>query len=100
MIWATGYEEDSKWVATTEAKDSRGEFAHRGGVSPVPGLYFIGRSWQWTRGSALLHSVGDDAAYVVSRISDQILGRPIVEEDGRNRDDSSASVAEDFSLRR
>lgn len=100
VIWATGYEEDSKWVAIPEAKDSRGEFAHRGGVSPVSGLYFIGRSWQCTRGSALLHGVGDDAAYVVSRISDQMPGRPIVEEDGRSRDDSSASVAEDVSLRR
>jgi putative flavoprotein involved in K+ transport len=47
VIWATGYKDDSRWVAIPEVKDGRGGFAHRGGVSPVPGLYFIGRSWQW-----------------------------------------------------
>src|SRR5688500_5036287 len=36
------------------------------------GLYFIGRSWQWTRGSALLAGVGDDASYVASRISERL----------------------------
>lgn len=44
------------------------------GVSPVPGLYFMGRSWQWTRGSALLAGVGDDAAYVASRIDERLSG--------------------------
>ncbi len=46
VIWATGYTEDTKWVAIPEAKDARGGFAHWRGVSPVPGLYVIGRSCQ------------------------------------------------------
>ena len=54
-----------------------GEFLHRRGVSPVPGLYFIGRSWQWTRGSALLAGVGDDAAYVVRRITERLDRTPL-----------------------
>ena len=70
VVWATGYRDDGKWVAVPEVKDSSGGFVHQPGVSPVPGLYFIGRSWQWTRGSALLAGVGDDAAYVVDRIAD------------------------------
>jgi putative flavoprotein involved in K+ transport len=37
-------------------------------VSPVPGLYFVGRSWQWTRGSALLTGVGADANHVTAQI--------------------------------
>ena len=57
-----------------EAKDPRGGFAHQRGVSPVPGLYFMGRSWQWTRGSALLAGVGDDASYVASRIDERLSG--------------------------
>ena len=99
VIWATGYKDDSRWVAIPEVKDSNGGFAHRGGVSPVPGLYFIGRSWQWTRGSALLHGVGDDAAYVVSRIAEQIPGRVIMEVVSRSREGTSSSVAEGFGVR-
>ncbi len=83
VIWTTGCKDDSRWVAIPEAKDGRGGFVHRRGVSPVPCLYFLGRSWQWTRGSALLHGVGDDAAYVASRIAEQIPGRVIVEEDSQ-----------------
>ena len=74
MIWATGYTDESRWVAIPEVKDPRGAFAHQRGVSPVPGLYFVGRSWQWTRGSALLAGVGDDAAYVASRIDERLSG--------------------------
>ena len=39
------------------------------GVTEVPGLYFLGLSWQHTRGSALLGFVNDDAAYLAEQIS-------------------------------
>lgn len=75
VLWATGYRDDSRWVAISEAKDGQGTFRQERGVSPVPGLYFIGRSWQWTRGSALLTGVGDDARYLL-----EYLTNPTVEE--------------------
>ena len=34
------------------------------GVTPSPGLYTLGLTWQHTRGSALLGWVGDDAAFL------------------------------------
>jgi putative flavoprotein involved in K+ transport len=68
VLWATGYRDDTDWVEIPEAKDSRGNFVHQRGVSPVPNLYFIGRSWQWTRGSALFAGVGEDAAYLTEHI--------------------------------
>lgn len=74
VIWATGYKDDGKWVTVPEVKDANGSFVHRRGVSAVPGLYFVGRSWQWTRGSALLAGVGADAAYVADRIADRLRG--------------------------
>ena len=64
VIWATGYKENADWIAIPEAKDAQGNMLHRRGVSPVPYLYMIGRSWQWTRGSALLTGVGDDAVMI------------------------------------
>jgi putative flavoprotein involved in K+ transport len=42
---------------------------HRRGATEVPGLYFLGLSWQHTRGSALLGFVNDDAAYLAEQIS-------------------------------
>jgi putative flavoprotein involved in K+ transport len=71
VIWATGYRDDTDWVAIPEAKDERGNFLHQRGFSPVPGLYFTGRSWQWTRGSALFAGVGEDAAYLTEHIVKQ-----------------------------
>ncbi len=68
VIWAAGYRDTTDWVAIPAAKDERGEFIHHRGVPPVPNLYFIGRSWQWTRGSALLVGVGADAAYLTEHI--------------------------------
>jgi putative flavoprotein involved in K+ transport len=68
VIWATGYKEDTDWIAIQEAKDAQGNMLHRRGVSPVPYLYMIGRSWQWTRGSALLTGVGDDAVLIKDHI--------------------------------
>jgi putative flavoprotein involved in K+ transport len=64
VIWAVGYKENTDWIAIPEAKDAQGNPLHQRGVSPVPNLYIIGRSWQWTRGSALLTGVGDDALYL------------------------------------
>jgi putative flavoprotein involved in K+ transport len=81
VVWATGYKDDSKWVTVPEVKDEHGGFIHWRGVSPVPGLYFIGRSWQWTRGSALLAGVGDDASYVVARIAERLSGKIWGEDD-------------------
>jgi putative flavoprotein involved in K+ transport len=68
VIWATGYKENTDWIAIPEAKDTQGNLLHRRGVSPVPHLYLIGRSWQWTRGSALLTGVGDDALYLTKHM--------------------------------
>ena len=42
---------------------------HRRGVTGVPGLYFLGLSWQHVRGSALLGFVHDDASYLRGQIT-------------------------------
>ena len=95
VIWATGYRDDTRWVAIPEVKDERGGFVHWRGVSPVPGLYFVGRSWQWTRGSALLAGVGDDAYYVVSRIARTLSGK-MTGESVASRNVTTAAATESF----
>jgi putative flavoprotein involved in K+ transport len=68
VIWATGYRDRTGWMQIPEAVDDQGRFVEQRGVSPVPGLYFIGRSWQASRGSALVTGVGTDAAFVTERL--------------------------------
>jgi putative flavoprotein involved in K+ transport len=67
VIWATGYRPDYSWIELPINGDD-GRLRHRRGVSDVPGLYFLGLSWQHTRGSALLGFVADDAAFIAGRI--------------------------------
>jgi putative flavoprotein involved in K+ transport len=67
VIWATGYRPDYSWIHTPGAIRG-GKVSHRRGVTDVPGLYFVGLSWQHTRGSALLGFVNDDAAFLAGRI--------------------------------
>ena len=73
VIWATGYRPDHAWVELPVFGDD-GRLRHRRGVTDVPGLYFLGLSWQHTRGSALIGFVGDDASFVADRIAAQLDG--------------------------
>jgi putative flavoprotein involved in K+ transport len=67
VIWATGFRVDHSWV-DVPVFDSGGRLAHRRGVTKSPGLYFLGLSWQHTRGSALIGWVGDDAEHIAQQI--------------------------------
>jgi putative flavoprotein involved in K+ transport len=68
VIWATGYRPDYSWI-DLPILDSNGRLRHRRGVTDVPGLNFLGLTWQWTRGSALIGWVKDDAAFLAERIA-------------------------------
>lgn len=67
VIWATGYRPDYSWI-DLEVFDPHGRLKHIRGVTDVPGLYFLGLTWQHTRGSALIGWVKDDAAYIAEQI--------------------------------
>ena len=68
VVWATGYRSDYSWISIPGVT-ANGRVMHRRGVTDIPGLYFLGLSWQYTRGSALLGFVADDAAYLAERIA-------------------------------
>jgi putative flavoprotein involved in K+ transport len=67
VVWATGYRPDYGWIDVPGVV-REGQVVHRRGVTEVPGLYFLGLSWQHTRGSALLGFVNDDATFLADRI--------------------------------
>jgi putative flavoprotein involved in K+ transport len=68
VIWATGFRVDHSWV-DVPVFDDAGRLVHRRGVTDSPGLYFLGLSWQHTRGSALLGWVKDDAEHIAQQIN-------------------------------
>ena len=70
VIWATGYRSDYSWIDIPGVTGD-GKVIHRRGVTQVPGLYFLGLSWQHTRGSALLGFVHRDAAHLAGLITAQ-----------------------------
>ena len=68
VVWATGYRSDYSWIGIPGVVRD-GTVTHRRGATKVPGLYFLGLSWQHTCGSALLGFVRDDATSLASRIA-------------------------------
>jgi putative flavoprotein involved in K+ transport len=68
VIWATGYRPDYSWIKLPVFDDDR-RLRHRRGVTDAPGLYFLGLTWQHTRGSALIGWVKDDAEFIAERIA-------------------------------
>jgi putative flavoprotein involved in K+ transport len=68
VIWATGYRPDHPWIKLP-IFDADGRLRHRRGVTDLPGLYFLGLTWQHTRGSALIGWVKDDAEFIAERIA-------------------------------
>ena len=69
VVWATGYRPDYSWIELP-VFDEAGRLRHRRGVTDAPGLYFLGLTWQYTRGSALIGWVKDDAEFIAEQIKD------------------------------
>jgi putative flavoprotein involved in K+ transport len=75
IIWATGYQSDYSWI-NVPVFDEGGLPRHHRGVTDETGLYFLGLQWQYTRGSALLGFVSEDAGYLAQQITSRSrLGR-------------------------
>ena len=75
VIWATGFRNDHSWI-DAPIFDDWNRLVHRRGVTDSPGLYFLGLTWQHTRGSALIGWVADDAAYIADQINTFRTARP------------------------
>ena len=69
VVWATGYRSDYSWIELP-IFDADGRLRHRRGVTDAPGLYFLGLTWQHTRGSALIGWMRDDAEFIAERIAE------------------------------
>ena len=68
IIWATGYDYDYGWLQAP-VLDVQGRPLQQRGVTPVPGLYFLGLHWMHTFKSGLLSGVGRDAEYLAEHMA-------------------------------
>ena len=67
IIWCIGFQPDFRWL-DAPVFNGAGHPKHHRGVSPQPGLYFIGLPWLHTWGSGRFSGVARDAAYLADRI--------------------------------
>lgn len=70
IIWATGFTGDFSWIHLP-ILDTEGRPFHVRGVSPVPGLYFIGFPWLNSRKSGLIYGISEDAGHIADTIAKQ-----------------------------
>lgn len=67
VIWATGFRFDFSWVKA-DVNDEVGYPLTQRGETAVPGLYFLGLNFLYTRRSGIVYGIGPDAEHVAERI--------------------------------
>jgi putative flavoprotein involved in K+ transport len=67
IVWATGYRPNFTWIEGLELDADHYPNNYRG-VSNIEGLFFIGLPWMYTRGSATMGGVAEDAAYLAEKV--------------------------------
>ena len=70
-IWCTGYHPSFSWIDIPVIGEDGTPMHERGVVPAVPGLYFVGLHFQYSRTSSTLMGVGRDAEYMVRAIDSQ-----------------------------
>ncbi len=71
IIWATGFTGDFGWIHLP-VFDAEGKPISQRGVTPVPGLYFLGFPWLNSRKSGIIYGIEEDARYIAAAIEEQL----------------------------
>jgi putative flavoprotein involved in K+ transport len=67
VVWCIGFRPDFSWI-DAPIFNGRGYPAHHRGITPQPGLYFVGLPWLHTWGSGRFSGISRDAQYIVDDI--------------------------------
>jgi putative flavoprotein involved in K+ transport len=68
FVWSVGFHSDYRWIELP-IFDGNGYPGHDRGVTPEPGIYFLGLPWQYTWGSGRFSGVAQDARFLAERIA-------------------------------
>jgi putative flavoprotein involved in K+ transport len=71
IVWCIGFRTDYSWV-DLPVFNGRGQPTHVRGVTPVPGIYFLGLPWLYTWGSGRFSGVARDAEYLAEHIEARV----------------------------
>jgi putative flavoprotein involved in K+ transport len=69
VIWCTGYTPDFSWIHPALPARHGFPIQNRGIVESLPGLYFMGLLFQYSRSSVLLGGVGRGAKHIADHIA-------------------------------
>jgi putative flavoprotein involved in K+ transport len=69
VVWCTGFRPDTTWINLPEFGADGEPPQQRGVVETQPGLYFLGRLFQYALASSMIHGVGRDAEYIAGHIT-------------------------------
>lgn len=72
VIWCTGFTAEFDWIRA-RVTDEDGQPIHRRGISPVPGIYFVGFPWLHSRKSGIIHGIDQDARFIAQSIAARIV---------------------------
>jgi putative flavoprotein involved in K+ transport len=67
IVWCIGFRTDYAWI-DLPLFNGRGQPSHVRGVTPVPGVYFLGLPWLYTWGSGRFSGIARDAEYLAEHI--------------------------------
>ncbi|MBU1226201.1 MAG: NAD(P)-binding domain-containing protein [Actinobacteria bacterium] len=68
VIWCTGFRASFDWLQVP-VTDDLGRPVHVRGVSPVPGIYFLGFPWLHSRKSGIIFGIDEDARHITETIT-------------------------------
>jgi putative flavoprotein involved in K+ transport len=69
IIWCTGFDAAASWIALPIFDEQGQPIYERGAVVGEPGLYFVGRHFQFAMSSTMIHGVGRDARHIADMIA-------------------------------
>jgi putative flavoprotein involved in K+ transport len=69
VVWCTGCRSDRSWIDLPVIGADGLPVHERGVCRTQPGLYFLGRLFQYSLASSMIHGVGRDAKYVADHLA-------------------------------
>lgn len=72
VIWCTGFQTALPWLDLPVLDQEGHPIQDRGVAADIPGLYFVGRKFQYAATSDTLAGVGRDAAYVAEALTARV----------------------------